>query len=133
MNISGIRPYTGYYDYNSIREVRLPSLEAENLQTDLGQSAPQPQPQVSEEEIAKARENQTFGSKQYAGTYQPNQEYEMKGVDSDIYNLDVQQALSDMQKDQVIQQYQFFVGRNGVESAQNTTAVSSRGVEDFSL
>lgn len=133
MNISGIRPYTGYYDYNSIRDVRLQGLEADKLQTDLGRSASQQQSQVSEEEIAKTKENQTFGSMQYADTYQPDQEYEMKGVDSDIYNLDVQQALSDMQKDQVIQQYQFFVGHNSVDSDRNVASAPARGVEDFSL
>lgn len=32
------------------------------------------------------------------------------GKNNDIENLDVQKAISDMKKDQVLQQYQFFVG-----------------------
>ena len=36
--------------------------------------------------------------------------FEMKGRDSDIDALDIQKAVSDMQKDSALQQYQFFVG-----------------------
>ena len=133
MNISGIRPYTGYYDYNSIREIQSQRLDTEELQAGMEQSGGQPQPKISEEELAKAKENQTFGSAQYADTYQADRQYEMKGADSDMYNLDVQQALSEMQKDQVIQQYQFFVGRNGVDGGQGAQSAPVRGVEDFTL
>lgn len=36
--------------------------------------------------------------------------YDYIGRDSALENLDVQKAVSDMQKDQVLQQYQYFVG-----------------------
>ena len=39
-----------------------------------------------------------------------NEDYGFIGKDSDIENLDMQKAISDMQKDQVLQQYQYFVG-----------------------
>lgn len=46
------------------------------------------------------------------------------GKDSDIYSLDVEKAIDDMKKDQVLQQYQYFVGssRNlyAVEGADGT-------------
>ena len=59
----------------------------------------------------------------------------MKGTDSDIRSLDVEQALSDMQKDQVLQQYQFFVGESqgSVRAAAETGAASVRTMENFSL
>ena len=52
----------------------------------------------------------------------------MKGADSDINSLDVDRAISDMQRDQVLQQYQFFVGER-----QAQTGAMTRPVEDFSL
>lgn len=46
------------------------------------------------------------------------------GRDSDIYSLDVEKAIDDMKKDQVLHQYQYFVGssRNlyGVEDIDGT-------------
>lgn len=36
--------------------------------------------------------------------------FEMKGRDSDIAALDMEKAVSDMQKDQALMQYQYFVG-----------------------
>ena len=39
-----------------------------------------------------------------------NEDYGYIGKDSDIGGLDMQKAISDMKKDQVLQQYQYFVG-----------------------
>lgn len=36
--------------------------------------------------------------------------YELKGADSDITSLDVKKAISDLDKDKVLEQYQYFVG-----------------------
>lgn len=36
--------------------------------------------------------------------------FDMKGRDSDIDALDIEKAVSDMQKDQALMQYQYFVG-----------------------
>ncbi len=36
--------------------------------------------------------------------------FEMKGRQSDLESLDLQKAVSDMQKDQALMQYQYFVG-----------------------
>ena len=44
------------------------------------------------------------------------------GQDKDIQTLDVQKAISDMKKDQVLQQYQYFVG-----SARNLMAQRADG------
>ena len=46
----------------------------------------------------------------YAKTYDSNASYELKGADSDISTLDVAKAVSDLDKDKVLQQYQHFVG-----------------------
>ena len=73
----------------------------------------------------------TFGAYDYAGQYEPDATYELKGADSDIRSLDVAKAVSDMQKDELIHQYQYFVGQ---DLGTNTPATPSiRGAEDFSL
>ena len=48
---------------------------------------------------------------------------------SDIASLDVEKAVSDMKKDQVLQQYQFFVG----ERMSQTGLLYIRPNENFSL
>lgn len=40
--------------------------------------------------------------------------FEMKGRDSDLADLDMEKAVSDMQKDQALMQYQYFVGETNV-------------------
>ena len=40
--------------------------------------------------------------------------FEMKGKDSDLESLDMEKAISDMQKDQALMQYQYFVGDTNV-------------------
>lgn len=45
-------------------------------------------------------------------TFNLQEEFGYLGQDSDIRSLDMEQAISDMKKDQVLQQYQYFVGRS---------------------
>lgn len=49
-----------------------------------------------------------------AVTFNRQEDFGYLGQDSDIHSLDVERAISDMQKDRMLQQYQYFVG-----SAQN--------------
>ena len=131
MNISGIRPSVGFYDQNSIRfnaefgihaneeiKEQAPAVEEESVKVS-----------ISDEEIAKARGSQTFGSYDFASQYKPDEVHELKGVDSDIKNLDVEKAVSDMKKDTAIHRYQYFVQNKGVTGE----AAQPRATEDFSL
>jgi hypothetical protein len=43
-------------------------------------------------------------------TFNRQEDFGYIGKDSDIFSLDVEKAVSDMQKDRVLQQYQYFVG-----------------------
>lgn len=43
--------------------------------------------------------------------------FDMKGRDSDIESLDMAKAVSDMQKDQALMQYQYFVGDTGIQQS----------------
>ncbi len=43
-------------------------------------------------------------------TFNRQDDFGYIGKDSDIHSLDVERAITDMQKDKVLQQYQYFVG-----------------------
>ena len=130
MNISGIRPVDGFYNYNSILNSSI--LPVGDSKLDEVRPAQQVEKEayskasITQEEIDKARAKQTFGAYDYANQYDPSATYSLKGKDSELKNLDVEKAISDMQKDQAIHQYQYFVGNK----ENNTFSV---GVEDFSL
>ena len=128
MNISGIRPSIGFYDYNSIRiRQELGALAAEEPEKE--SLVENPEISVTEDDIAEARKNQTFGNYDFASQYKPGETFELKGVDSDIKSLDVEKAVSSMQKDSIIHRYQYFVQN---KPSQNDSEKAA-SVEDFRL
>ena len=129
MNISGIRPGLGQINY--IPQIN-PSEHIKTASTAQPQgSASSEVNKISEEEISAARSKQTFGAYDYANAYKPGQKYDMKGAESDINSLDVQQAVTEMRRDSALQQYQYFVGNQN--SSSDLSVASIRGAEDFSL
>lgn len=135
MNISGIRPNAGFYDYNSIQNIRNAVEDTPVVKTAADAGASEQQQKDTLE--TPVRREQDFGAADYAAQYQPDRTYEMKGSKSDIHSLDVEKALSDMHKDQVLQQYQFFVGENieqsGIRQITATDTAKVRNVENFNL
>ena len=135
MNISGIRPSVGFYDYNSIRM----SSERAAMMQEAKASATgtlQDTNLVSGTEQSESQSREQFkkpdnGNAEFASRYEPNATYELKGADSDIFSLDMEQAISEMQKDQVLQQYQFFVGEQGVSA--HTDDMGVREIENFTF
>ena len=53
-----------------------------------------------------------------------NKTFEMKGKDSDIESLDIEKAVSDMQKDQALMQYQYFVGDTNLFSSEDGVVIA---------
>lgn len=143
MNISGIRPITGAYGYNEIQKVKREPETAAADQVQQAQELATSQPTDIEPELPASRTTDTepdhnagsFGKVDYAKQYQPDAVYDMKGADSDIHSLDVEQALSDMKKDQVLQQYLFFVGngQEGVRASAEMPVANTRKMENFDL
>lgn len=123
MNISGIGTYAGLYDYN-----RIEAVEAPGQILVMGTAVHADETTDRSHQQTDVRAQADTGAEAYADRYQPDAVYEMKGADSDINSLDVDRAISDMQRDQVLQQYQFFVGER-----QAQTGAMIRPVEDFSL
>ncbi len=136
MNISGIRTSAGFYDYNIIRLNEVRSQQVREAK-------------ASEQEEAKPNEIAAIetaevsydtpvkpagvdkGAEEFAKSYQPDAVYELKGVDSDITSLDMAKAISDLKKDQVLEQYQFFVGDSIAQENEKLTAY--RANENFYL
>lgn len=105
MNISGIRPTAAIYEYKITEE---------------GESKELAQQQASEEQdFFTEQKNQTETALSYARRYEPDKEYEMKGSESSLEDLDMEQTISDRRKNQLLQQYQFFVetSQRGKKSA----------------
>ena len=124
MNISGIRIQAGFYDYNTIKNTQIQEESVPDTVDAVGKD-------ICVTEITETeRDNKPdHGAAEYAKQYQPDAEYDLKGIASDITSLDVEKAISDMKKDQVLQQYQFFVG----ERMSQTGLLYIRPNENFSL
>ncbi len=129
MNVSGIRPSIGFYDSNSIefrQDIGSTSIDNSEASASLELTSTS----VKDDDIAQARKSQTFGAYDFASQYKPGESFELKGVDSDIKSLDVERAVSDMQKDSVIHRYQYFVQN---KLSQNSDYSANKSTEDFSL
>lgn len=108
MNVSGIRPGVGIYHYDFTQQVEnQDSLEepVKGMQEDSFKER---------ERIEKKQSNNEFRQKlvsvDYAEKYQAGVEDSLEGMGSEFDCLDMEHAISLMQKDRVIEQYQFFVG-----------------------
>ena len=136
MNVSGIRPYEGFYQYNSIKlnELRNQQIAAAQQETRAQEIDPE-QAKRQEQEIAAFAAGQTFDSYDFAQQYKPDETFDLKGADSDIASLDISKAVSDLDKDQLLQQYQYFVGTEVSVSvkAKDSQDVVLRSGENFSL
>lgn len=136
MNISGLRPYAGFYEYNSIKAAELRTQQIAAVQmSSAGDALSENQAQPSQTYAGEEKSKQNFGALDYAQQYQPDATYDLKGKDSDLESLDVQKAISDMEKDQVLQQYQYFVetADPAVKKTNDTPVASQRSGENFSL
>lgn len=132
MNISGIRPSSGFYDYNTIKNSEVKNRQNQEIKAAEVLEDPVYKPEESENHLVAAGEDELrpdSGAAEYAKQYEPEAVYELKGTDSDLFNLDVEKAISDMKKDQVLQQYQFFIG----ESQAGEDLTLNRADENFTL
>lgn len=129
MNISGIRPTAGFYSYNSIK---INELRNQQLAVTTQEKAVKKESVIEQDE---APVEQTFSSFDFAQTYKPDATYELKGEDSDVSGLDVEKTLSDLEKDKVLEQYQYFVGDRAQKVATdlNTENKMPRSGENFIL
>ena len=113
MNISGIRTYAGFYDYNTTEQSKIRSRQIQEAKVvaEQGNAVQEDVRPVEDVEVTAVRDN---GTREFTEQYQLDAVYEMKGADSDIFKLDIEKAISDMKKDEVLLEYQFFVNSGTV-------------------
>ena len=130
MNISGIRPSLGFYSYNSIK---IDELRNQQLAVTAQEQAPMQEESTGYKDQLPVEQN--FTSYDYAKSYQPDETYELKGAESDISKLDVEKTMSDLEKDKVLEQYQYFVGdqAHAIAIDMNTENKVPRSGENFVL
>lgn len=136
MTISGIRPYAGFYEYNSIKANELRAEQIAATQKASSVEAEEVSAETQSATVQTPAPEQNFTAFDYAQNYRADETYELKGRDSDLASLDMQKAISDLDKDQVLQQYQFFVGDKDSVTAKMTIDPSERMIrreESFSL
>lgn len=130
MNISGIRPSLGFYSYNSIK---IDELRNQQLAVTAQEQAHMQEESTGYKDQLPVEQN--FTSYDYAKSYQPDETYELKGAESDISKLDVEKTMSDLEKDKVLEQYQYFVGdqAHAIAIDMNTENKIPRSGENFVL
>ena len=136
MTISGIRPYAGFYEYNSIKANELRAEQIAATQEASSVEAEEVSTETQSAAIQTPAPEQNFTAFDYAQNYRSDGTYELKGKDCDLASLDMQKAISDLDKDQVLQQYQFFVGDKDSVTAKMTIDPLERMIrreESFTL
>ncbi len=72
------------------------------------------------------------GAQGFADTYDASGQYSLKGSESDLLLLDQEGSIASSQKQQILAQYQMFVGSAEAINSVGTTS-AYRPMEDFSL
>ena len=122
MGISGVNGIGGMQDYSIqapdysrqpaktviVEETGAESHVASSEQINSGNSG------AVKEEAPVGEQKQNAPLEDISITFHKQDDFGYIGRDSDIHSLDVEKAISDMRKDQILQQYQYFVGSKTV-------------------
>lgn len=120
MGISGVNGIGGMQDYS----IQMPDYTKQPAKTVIVEELQQESRVASSDQIdiSPAENTQVAEKKPSANaaledislTFHKQDDFGYIGRDSDIHSLDVEKAISDMRKDQILQQYQYFVGNKTV-------------------
>lgn len=106
-------------DYGSmLQSYRMPSIPSVDVNEAALQSVPEERSRIpdtpvsvtEEQPAAVHRQAEALKLEDVSLSLKGNEAFEMTGRDSDISGLDIRKAVSDMKKDSILEQYQFFVG-----------------------
>ena len=126
MGINGINNYSNFI--NNYRIPSIPSVSVDEVKRqdeELKKLASSPALESTLQDAASsAKPRNDAALEDISITFNKGDDYGYIGKDSDIYSLDVVNAISDMKKDDVLRQYQFFVG----SSASGAIVDNSDGV-----
>lgn len=113
----GISDYSSLfqnYRIPNIPEVKIGQVETQAPKVQESPVTPQEKTVITEQEPLRNPAGKSADLENISLKFNTGEDYSYIGKDSDIEKLDMQKAISDMQKDSILQQYQYFVG-----SAQN--------------
>ncbi len=111
MSIDRIGQYGGFYNQYRLPEIHQVSVEDVKKQDE--QLSKQQSVETPKIDYAQQPSNQAprmANLEDISLTFHTNETYDYIGRDADLQNLDMMSAISDMQKDKVLEQYQYFVG-----------------------
>lgn len=116
MGIGGVSDYSNLFHNYKVPEIPAVDYKRLNQAEEAVSQAALPE-QNSRNIDLSIEENQPkrpgpIDVKEISLSFNRNEDYGYIGSDSDIESLDMQKAISDMQKDKVLQQYQYFVGES---------------------
>jgi hypothetical protein len=115
MGINGINNYSNFI--NNYRIPSIPSVSVDEVKRqdeELKKLASSPALESTlQDAVSSAKPRNDAALEDISITFNKGDDYGYIGKDSDIYSLDVENAISDMQKDNVLKQYQYFVGNTG--------------------
>lgn len=108
----GISDYSSYfqnYRIPNIPEVKPGQIEQQE-QLQPTPVKPQEKTVIAEQEPVRNPAGKNADLENISIKFNTGEDYGYIGKDSDIEQLDMQKAISDMKKDSILQQYQYFVG-----------------------
>lgn len=115
MAIQGLSEYGGLY--NNYRVVDIPKVDFETVkkQDELNKESQASLPVYEEPKAASVEPVEDNRSKianldDISLTFNTGDDYSYIGSESPLENLDMQKAISDMRKDSILEDYQYFVG-----------------------
>ena len=121
MTVGGI--YDSFHNSYGVQQIQttyVGNTEKVNRQVDDADRSGQPDPSGQSDNLTSvaepAQENKASriaDLEQVSLKFNKEDSFDYIGMDSSLDNLDMQKAISDMQKDQVLQNYQYFVGSTG--------------------
>ncbi len=117
MGSMGISDYSSLfqnYRIPNIPEVKIGQIETQAPTVQESPVVPQEKTVITEQEPFRNPAGKSADLENISLKFNTGEEYDYIGKDRDIEQLDMQKAISDMKKDSILQQYQYFVG-----SAQN--------------
>lgn len=102
--------YSRAYEIPTVTPEEVRSQDEQRLQeTDLLQ---QGAVAVKREETAPDNRSKTANLENVSLTFNKEESFDYLGSESNLLNLDMQKAISDMKKDSILQEYQYFVGNS---------------------
>lgn len=115
MQIQGFGQYGGFYQQNRVSPIKQVSVDQVKQQDELKKQQEESKQTVEslQKEYAQATpdtRSRTADLENISLTFNAGETYDYIGKDAGYENLDMMRAISDMQKDKVLEQYQYFVG-----------------------